>query len=438
MSNILCLEKVLLRWYLIFQLPESQLPPYDQEEKSPERTETYSPQSPTETNSYKVSSNQKAAAEGVSLKLKLTKNHTHSNNQQHGKDNWGIEVKDGCQSEGAVSDYLPNSDGEESDWKPNEDTKNTLQRKKRKQTNPRKVVKNKRGRPKKSNTPKGEFRKIIRRRWISKLEKRYKCQTCRQTFPYRSLLLIHCRKHGVSKPKSQCYFSSRRMIELTEGSQGKDYRCKLCDNSYKLWTIAEQHMRKTHGRLFPCRECTFSSTSVTRLHLHAARRHGADPHLPTSVLFRCNKCPRTFKHCKNFLNHIKNVHNPSMRCENCLRYVRPTYARQKHLVACYRIGSTRTLTNHNTTKPINLEPTKAEMCCDRCGRVFKYQKAYSKHLSRPCSNTHVATRSEGKVGKKSHDCVKCHEQFPTVRLLQEHRRKEHGETLHRPHRIRRP
>ncbi|XP_022692111.1 zinc finger protein OZF-like isoform X1 [Varroa jacobsoni] len=225
-------------------------------------------------------------------------------------------------------------------------------------------------------------------------KRRFQCEHCQKTFPYRSRLVAHVVTHTGEKSFECSHCSSRfgredlLIIHERFHLNDKPYRCKIrgCNARFTASKYLTMHSR-THddNRLYKCKVC--SSTFRTSAHLRCHMQyHGGD-----EGRTRCKVCDQQmfisslrrhmFLHGKDGLTRDR-----PLECEICGAKMRDTFQLQVHSrihtgvrpFACEHcdrfFGSTNTLQKHRRTHTLEKPFT-----CATCGSAFARKDTLSVH-----------------------------------------------------------
>uniref|UniRef100_A0A8C8SL46 Zinc finger protein 574 n=1 Tax=Pelusios castaneus TaxID=367368 RepID=A0A8C8SL46_9SAUR len=147
---------------------------------------------------------------------------------------------------------------------------------------------------------------VRHQRFVHKLERRHKCQTCGKMFKKKSHVRNHLLTHTGERP-FQCKecgksFNSQANLlrhRLTHTGE-RPYRCEICQKAFTQSSTLQQHLF-VHSRHYPykCQECGINFHRPYRLLMHRYHHTGEYP-------YKCQQCGRSF-----LLRRLLDVHQLS-------------------------------------------------------------------------------------------------------------------------------
>lgn len=145
-------------------------------------------------------------------------------------------------------------------------------------------------------------------------------------------------------------------IHLTTHTGNKNYKCKICLETFINKVVLERHMR-FHGtfttKLYRCEYCFKELSSETSLKSHVQRVH------KTSA--QCELCKEMFESREDLKVHINSFHEPSI-CQYCNKsFALPRYLKMHEKL-------------HN-------DDSSSKIQCEFCSKMF-YSKYLKPHVYR--------------------------------------------------------
>ena len=117
----------------------------------------------------------------------------------------------------------------------------------------------------------------IRKKGISKSEKKYLCAFCGLSFSNNSNLTVHMRRHTGEKP----------------------FKCDLCDMAFPRSSDVQAHRRTHTGeRPFKCMHCDKSFSRQYKLNVHNRIHTGERP-------YKCTYCTKSFIQSNDLTLHLR-------------------------------------------------------------------------------------------------------------------------------------
>jgi uncharacterized Zn-finger protein len=260
---------------------------------------------------------------------------------------------------------------------------------------------------------------IPKAQWRRNEKFKYVCGECEEMFTKRGALNAHRRRHHTSAKVFEC-----------------EYCMKQCTYSSQL----DDH-RRIHTRELPymCEICGKCFRNMTQLKNHEY------VHKPPS--YTCHICKKNFR-SRLYLTQHKKVHSIDTKliCELCGKILYTPFSLQIHLrihtgekpfqcdicgkcfIAAVRLKRHRAL------------HTGRKFRCETCGKLFYYKHTLIQHQEchgnlkhykcQICLQGFTNSRNRYKHRKETCNlpiCIVCNEIFPTDKILEEHRTREHSE-----------
>ncbi|XP_049294108.1 zinc finger protein 271-like [Anopheles funestus] len=201
-------------------------------------------------------------------------------------------------------------------------------------------------------------------------EKSYACDICTKTFKYNVQLRLHMRIHTGERPH-KCEICNRGFSQLSNlrshrktHSKVKPYKCHLCLKSFTMLDNLTAHSAKCLKDKFRCTLCSKSFAKEGNLLSHLQSHSDGI----VEKMFKCEMCPKSFKNKEDWKRHVR-VHtgekpytcdicskgfaqkanllshrkthlkpNVIYKCERCARTFRSQKVLQMHVPKCVGVG----------------------------------------------------------------------------------------------------
>ncbi|XP_069102138.1 zinc finger protein 91-like [Argopecten irradians] len=284
----------------------------------------------------------------------------------------------------------------------------------------------------------------------------FSCHGCGQVFQLKTELEEHYKKYGGKK--------SLKCVQNVMGNQKSDtkdpvpvsianYNCRKCGSNFRNENLYKEHYLREHGggNPFQCDLCDRDFKSRLGLKLHMMGHTGEKPHA-------CTVCDKRFRQKISLMTHMKkhnitpevvlscNVCNAEFDTAVSLRGHLQTHTRQKldRIIPCARCGKQfkdekfylKHLEAHGVSMTLTCEHCEKEFeedesysvhcvqehegmafeepgnfCCGQCTKTFKSDKAFNNHQ-----------RMHMKMNEDRQKCEVCSLVFASQELLQNHSR----------------
>ncbi|XP_063537566.1 zinc finger protein 564-like [Cydia strobilella] len=220
----------------------------------------------------------------------------------------------------------------------------------------------------------------------------FKCHICSKVFAHQNSYKLHTQSHDPSRGSAECpvckaRFKSEVLARShTNRTHVKKFYCKLCPKAFNNVGVAKKHQKWHAGYIYKCNhtQCSFSTAHPSALGVHRRAQH--------SGAHACARCGRAFVGERGLRLHTVTVHrdigeeaesedNSKYRCHQCEINFKSEGARRVHILTS------------------NQHKKKTSLC---------------------------ETTSQQQSLKTT--CNKCGTEFPTLKVLIEHRRAEHRRT----------
>ena len=241
--------------------------------------------------------------------------------------------------------------------------------------------------------------------------------------------------------------------EVENSSDGKKYRCKLCDTVCHSSRGLTQHIKGKHStehKTIKCDKCDYSTTTELRLSNHMLSQHSDK----ISKQKPCEICGKILAHKKALSKHIREVHTKAevYHCDLCSYSTKRNYDLTKHVAekhsgksvpsfACYVCGHC-TKTKQSLQDHIDKNHNNVDFPCDQCDFIGKSKRHLSDHKrdhwgippcpvcskefkTRKAADKHVR-ESHRTVEKVTLHCEFCSYSTESKKILQRHTFKTHG------------
>uniref|UniRef100_A0A3F2YW30 Protein krueppel n=1 Tax=Anopheles dirus TaxID=7168 RepID=A0A3F2YW30_9DIPT len=138
-------------------------------------------------------------------------------------------------------------------------------------------------------------------------EKSYACDICTKTFKYNVQLRLHMRIHTGERPH-KCEICNRGFSQLSNlrshrktHSKVKPYKCHLCLKSFTVLDNLTAHSTKCLKDKFRCTLCSKSFAKEGNLLSHL-QSHSEGI---VEKMFKCEMCPKSFKNKEDWKRHVR-------------------------------------------------------------------------------------------------------------------------------------
>ncbi|XP_058128417.1 zinc finger protein 665-like [Anopheles coustani] len=138
-------------------------------------------------------------------------------------------------------------------------------------------------------------------------EKNYACEICSKTFKYNVQLRLHMRIHTGERPH-KCEICNRGFSQLSNlrshrktHSKVKPYKCHLCLKSFTVLDNLTAHSAKCLKDKFRCSLCSKSFAKEGNLLTHL-QSHSEGV---VEKMFKCEMCPKSFKNKEDWKRHVR-------------------------------------------------------------------------------------------------------------------------------------
>ncbi|XP_051776406.1 zinc finger protein 1035 [Erpetoichthys calabaricus] len=278
---------------------------------------------------------------------------------------------------------------------------------------------------------------VHEKRHSSRLEKRYDCSECDQSFTDSLSLSNHLREHGKSlydeelnKNKHVCSYCglSFKFRSLLQRHQEKHsgnlpYKCPHCPRSFRFPSEFNRHS-SSHGRVFSCKFCNkrFADKLVLRQHQNSS--HG-------SLLYRCADCGSGYANRRLYNQHRRKVHGDALENIILPKLQNPVHLEianvcneqqlNEHVGVEVRAdeqqgvekqegeGEDDDAADHDEENEDEDSDSAPYFPCHVCGKTFTTSESLEDH-----QRCHL--------GEKPHECAECGKCFFQQSHLQQHQR----------------
>ncbi|XP_058054305.1 zinc finger protein 84-like isoform X1 [Anopheles bellator] len=138
-------------------------------------------------------------------------------------------------------------------------------------------------------------------------EKSYACDICSKSFKYNVQLRLHMRIHTGERPH-KCEICNRGFSQLSNlrshrktHSKVKPYKCHLCLKSFTVADNLTAHSAKCLKDKFRCTLCSKSFAKEGNLLSHL-QSHSEGI---VEKMFKCEMCPKSFKNKEDWKRHVR-------------------------------------------------------------------------------------------------------------------------------------
>ncbi|XP_052873126.1 zinc finger protein 45-like [Anopheles cruzii] len=138
-------------------------------------------------------------------------------------------------------------------------------------------------------------------------EKSYSCDICSKSFKYNVQLRLHMRIHTGERPH-KCEICNRGFSQLSNlrshrktHSKVKPYKCHLCLKSFTVLDNLTAHSAKCLKDKFRCTLCSKSFAKEGNLLSHL-QSHSEGI---VEKMFKCEMCPKSFKNKEDWKRHVR-------------------------------------------------------------------------------------------------------------------------------------
>ncbi|XP_068222699.1 zinc finger protein 709-like [Palaemon carinicauda] len=272
------------------------------------------------------------------------------------------------------------------------------------------------------------------------LKGNFTCSFCLRTFALKSSLQIHELNHNTNIKSHRCIFCGRQYsllasLETHMLNHGPKvpYECSTCNENFSSKEDLLEHT-KVHDldcenlQCFVCEEL-FPSESAFRTHLKF--------HINKKT-FECTVCKERFDLEELLKNHQLKHRAKSKKCPFCVEIFTCEIEYANHL-KCHDIKGVpdKWSRDHDPSlldfpkKEVSPDPviTSKNWTCSVCTKVFKYKKAYNKHVA---AHMLKGERSESfakedskedlpiSLNRVRHSCEVCKTSFSCLDWLRKH------------------
>ncbi|XP_063358039.1 zinc finger protein 691-like [Cydia amplana] len=253
--------------------------------------------------------------------------------------------------------------------------------------------------------------------WIhfneERVNKKFKCGTCEESFDYKCDLIVHLKKHrtnGMCTICGRCFRTDRTLAAhmTVHMASSKAYTCKVCGRSYNTRSNLKTHsITHSSERPYHCHLCKKSFKRNQDLKFHINQHTGAKP-------YKCPFCDKSFASSGNCYSHRSRMH-PGRRVDAKVR---------RRMAASLETGAGRAAALH--PRPIAPKPAPAPAQLTSVKGIFKYQCSLCNHsfMRRDNYTYHMYQHT----GEKPFQCTFCQGTFVTRTGLLLHHDKEHPDS----------
>ena len=111
--------------------------------------------------------------------------------------------------------------------------------------------------------------------------KEYKCESCDRSYDCRRKLRVHVKRDHLLERKYKCtqcdarFFGSHSVKRHMEMHMGvKNFKCDICQKSYRRKSTLNEHNMKCHSEPFKCESCNMSFIERWGWEIHCKIEHG--------------------------------------------------------------------------------------------------------------------------------------------------------------------
>lgn len=151
-------------------------------------------------------------------------------------------------------------------------------------------------------------------------DKTFPCTVCERTFPNKTKLSYHLRKHK----QRQCPICMKQVpnvrLQTHIAIHQKEHYCELCQRSFATAINLTNHNKSKHSEqsLFVCEQCGRTFPSGIKLCDHRKQHQRKE----------CPICKKTFRETK-MKEHLA-AHDGAFRCDSCRKKLSTKYALKTH------------------------------------------------------------------------------------------------------------
>ena len=253
------------------------------------------------------------------------------------------------------------------------------------------------------------------------LKTKFKCQQCDYVNSNINMITRHDKDHHDSREvfRSTCGACEKHFNNLGELKKHiESVHCSHFENRRKK--KKKEEYQKAEDKLFPCKNCPYSSDVLQNIKLHIERRH-------LCPKFNCKNCGFECKNVKDIFEHIKSDHDNdqsligSLCGGYCDKYFEDYQQYKDHSMVHYEYLNAENRKNKNTRKKKVKTGQKIDADlthkCNQGDCDFVSSKA--------CVRIHIMLKHM----RTNFTCIRCTTTFRNVNLASRHVKREHNKDL---------
>ena len=257
-------------------------------------------------------------------------------------------------------------------------------------------------------------------------EKKFKCDKCGKSFPFKSLLKYHmptCKGKYIKKNKMK-NVEYKKIFDIDGNAK---FQCCKCEKIFRTLRHILQHIYILHReKKHQCDKCEKKFTFLHNLRCHLENHHGVS-RLTTKTSrsmtyqviesheekkYQCNKCQEMFSELFAFYYHFRVHKEKKFKCDKCGKSFIFKSQLHHHMKKYDEKKDGNKELKKNRIKNVEYKKIfdsdgKAKFQCCKCEKIFRTLNYILQHI-------YVVHR------EKKHKCDKCERKFAFISSLKKH------------------